>query len=121
MAQLPPGHTRIDDHNLKNLTIKNNELYWDGNKVRAETKLSFVQKFWAILIGGIALFGSLASAINSGISINKELCWIDTVSCQKSKAADQAADNSKASDQKGADKAAEAAPDKIEPRASPHQ
>ena len=75
------GPERFNDSNEGHLTVKNGELYWKNQKVKAEASLSRLQKLAAWMVGGIAVVGSIASLINSVVSVNKEFCFVSSISC----------------------------------------
>ena len=64
---LPEGHTRLDDTNLKRLTVFGNELYWDNKPIL--TKLSGKAKLWVGITGALAVLATILSIWTNGHTI----------------------------------------------------
>lgn len=69
LSKLPDGHVRLDDKNLEKLSVKGNELFWDGKPIVTKTRLSRRAKCWVGITGAAALLAALLSIVTNGHTV----------------------------------------------------
>jgi hypothetical protein len=67
LPSLPEGHIRLNDENLGKLSVKGDELFWDGKPIA--TKLSGRAKLWVGITGVAALLAAILSIVTNGHTI----------------------------------------------------